>query len=333
MAHNNLPHVIVIRVISNLLPMKYAKIFHNPGAGNGEPNREKLIELMKSAGFKCSYTSIKQEGWEDMKIDREDFILIAGGDGTVRKVAARLLDKKLLEKQLPIALLPLGTANNIAHALALTGDEAEAIETWKNQNVKSFDIGTITGLKNPAFFLEGIGYGIFPYLIRKMKNSRQVQEPVKVKIARSLELLLDITLTCKAKPCHLKIDGMECSGEFLLAEVMNTPSIGPNLNIAPSADPGDGELEVVLIAEEQREDFAAYIRNKIAGKERPPFLSVIKAKKLEMRWEDTILHVDDEYMELTKPVSLHIELMSGRLGFMAGEKELSAVLNTPSPIM
>lgn len=301
--------------------MKYAKIIHNPGAGNGEPNQKKLISLVESSGYKCNYSSVKKEGWEKLKFKKEDFILVAGGDGTVRKVARQLLGLKLLEKPLPIALLPLGTANNIANSLKISEEQEAAIKTWKFENITSFDVAKVHGLEEPTFFLEGMGFGIFPELIRKMKKSKKMEEPPKLKLARSLELLLEIILSYKPKPCQLKMDGMECSGKFLLAEVMNTPSIGPNLKLAPSANPGDGELEVVLIPEGQREEFAAYVRNKIAGREAPPFFTTIKARKLEIRWEDSYLHVDDDFFELNEPVTLKVEILQGVLEFLAGNGE------------
>ena len=61
---------------------------------------------------------------------------------------------------------------------------------------------------------------------------------------------------------------------------MNTQSIGPNLNLAPFADPGDGQFEVILISERQRDEFATYVHNKLHGIEQPPIFNILKAKNL-----------------------------------------------------
>jgi diacylglycerol kinase family enzyme len=292
--------------------MKSANILHNPKAGEGEFTGKKLVKLIESSGLNCSYSSTKKKGWEKIEPGNTDLIILAGGDGTVRKVAGALLDKKL-----PIGLIPLGTANNIAKTLGITGTVKEIIEAWSHRNIKKYDIGRIYGLKKTGFFLEGFGYGVFPRLMKEMKN-----KPVKVSnsseknINTALEELHDIILSSKARYCKVTLDGADYSGKFLLAEVMNTQSIGPNLNLAPFADPGDGAFEVILISERQREEFATYVLNKLNGIEQPPIFNILKAKNLEIYWEGKLLHVDDEIIQLKEAVEVKIKLQEGVLEFL-----------------
>jgi diacylglycerol kinase (ATP) len=293
--------------------MKVAKLLHNPKAGEGEYTHKKLARLINRAGYDCSYSSTKKEGWDKIKSAASDIIVIAGGDGTIRKVARVVLDKDI-----PLALLPLGTANNIAKTLGVNGKPEEVIRTWENSIVKPFDVGRIYGLKKePGFFLEGIGYGVFPRLMKEMKKKKHTlpESPEKnLKIA--LETLHDIILTSKARYCKISLDGADYSGKFLLAEVMNTQSIGPNLNLTPVGDPSDGEFEVILVAERQRDEFAAYVHNKLHGIEQPPIFNILKAKNLEMYWEGRLLHIDDEIVELKKPKDVRIKMQEGLLKFL-----------------
>jgi diacylglycerol kinase family enzyme len=46
-----------------------------------------------------------------------DLVAVAGGDGTVAKAARHMPDRNV-----PLALLPIGTANNVAHSLDLLGE-------------------------------------------------------------------------------------------------------------------------------------------------------------------------------------------------------------------
>src|SRR6476659_4191599 len=148
--------------------MKIINLFHNPTAGNENHDKEELISLMEKNGFECQYSSTK-ENWKDID-EKADFIVAAGGDGTIRKITKELLDRKLSEKTWPIALLPLGTANNIAQTLNIGGSAEEIIQSWHHTHVKAFDVGRIRGLPKVDFFLESLGYGMFPYLIKKMKK-------------------------------------------------------------------------------------------------------------------------------------------------------------------
>jgi diacylglycerol kinase (ATP) len=299
--------------------MKVAKLLHNPKAGEGEYTHKKLARLVNRAGYDCSYSSTKKEGWDKIKSSESDIIVVAGGDGTVRKVARVVLDK-----QIPLALVPLGTANNIAKTLGITGRPEEVIQTWENGILKPFDVGRIYGLKKePGFFLEGIGYGVFPRLMKEMKKKKdELSDSPEENLRIAWETLHDIILSSKARFCKVSLDGADYSGKFLLAEVMNTQSIGPNLNLTPVGDPSDGEFEVILVSERQREEFAAYVHNKLHGIEQPPIFNILKAKNLEMFWEGKLLHIDDEIMQLKKSKEVRIKMQEGLLKFLVKADEM-----------
>jgi diacylglycerol kinase (ATP) len=293
--------------------MKVAKLLHNPKAGHGKYTHKKLARLINQAGYDCSYSSTKKDGWDKIKQGESDMVVVAGGDGTVRKVARVILDKNL-----PIALLPLGTANNIAKTLNISGKPEEVISSWSTGVLKPFDVGRIYGMKKESgFFLEGFGYGVFPRLMKEMKRKKdELPETPEENLKVALETLHDIVLKSKARYCKVSLDGTDHSGKFLLVEVMNTQSIGPNLNLTPVGDPSDGEFEVILVSERQREEFAAYIHNKLHGIEQPPIFNILKAKNLEIYWEGRLLHVDDEIVALKKSKDVRIKMQEGLLKFL-----------------
>ena len=149
--------------------MKIVNLLHNPDAGNEDHSEEKLVSLLEANGFECRYSSMNKKNWK--KIEEEvDFIVAAGGDGTIRKITKELLGRKLSEKTWPIGLLPLGTANNIAQTLEINESTEDIIQSWHHPRTKNFDVGRIRGLPDTTFFLESFGYGLFPFVIRKMKK-------------------------------------------------------------------------------------------------------------------------------------------------------------------
>lgn len=297
--------------------MKFAKLLHNPEAGEGEHTRKELLSLIRSAGYDCRYLSTKGRWWEKIGSQGTDFLVVAGGDGTIRKVAGKLLERKLIDRKLPVGLLPLGTANNVAKTLRVTGELEKTIATWQTGRIKKFDVGIIYGMNKPKFFLESIGYGVFPKLMCEMElHRKKLSNDPKNSVKKAWQLLHEIILSAKAKYCRINVDGKEYSGKFLLAEVMNTRSIGPNLHLAPLADPGDGMFNVVLISETQRDEFATYVLNKINGKDEPAFFNILEARNLQIYWEGTRLHIDDENFSLKKPIEIQIELHEGVLQFL-----------------
>src|SRR4029079_8035884 len=300
--------------------MKIINLFHNPTAGNENHDKEELISLMEKNGFECQYSSMKKD-WKDID-EKVDFIVAAGGDGTIRKITKQLLDRKLSEKTWPIALLPLGTANNIAQTLKVEGTTEEIIQSWHHTQIKAFDVGRIRGLPQTEFFLESLGYGMFPYLIKKMKKVEKADIPTPgQEIKTALETLRDIIFSYEPKQCNLKIDGSDHSGKFLMAEIMNTKLIGPNLFLSPHGDPGDGEFEVILIPEKDKEKLADYISDKLRGVESPYTFHQFKAKEITISWEGTHMHVDDEIIKIDKGVEIEIEMRKGLLEFMVPNKK------------
>ncbi len=300
-------------------PAKNARLFHNPGAGHGEHTKEELISLVEAAGFECEYTSTKTEGWEKIEALKTDLIVLAGGDGTVRKVAPHILGKEI-----PIGLFPLGTANNIAKTLGISGDTESVAATWGHGTLKPYDVGKVGGLNGDGFlyFLEGMGYGVFPRLMKKMRDHEgHDDETPEENLRIALDMLHDIILSYKAKACTIEAEGITYSGKFLLVEIMNICSIGPNLNLDPTADPGDGELEVVLVPEEQRDAFATYVRNRIKGIDEPFLFNVLKAKKLSLYWEGKLVHIDDENIPLKKARKVSVDLQEGMLHFLVPEEK------------
>src|SRR5438128_10331540 len=115
-------------------------LIHNPTAGDESFSATELTALIEQAGHKVSYQSSKKDFKSALK-KPGDLVAVAGGDGTVRKVAIQLLERNLI----PIAVLPCGTANNIARSLGLTESPPELIAGWPSARRRGFDVGVARG--------------------------------------------------------------------------------------------------------------------------------------------------------------------------------------------
>ena len=299
--------------------MKRAQLLHNPRAGEKDFSKKELMKLIEAEGFEVAYSSVKKDGWDDFE-DETDFLVVAGGDGTVRRAAKALVKRKVLDKQFPIALLPHGTANNIATTLNISGEVSEIIRSWHKARVKKFDIGKVLGFGEDVFFLEGFGFGIFPKLMKVMKKMEdQVSENRDEKIKTARAVLYDVVLSYEPRECKIIADDVDHSGKYILVEVMNTTSIGPNLGLSNSGDPGDGEFEVVLISEGHQKKFEEFLLNRINGKEDNYSFSTLKAKKIQISWEGKDVHADDEILKLDRATEITVEILPGILEFLVQE--------------
>lgn len=292
-----------------------AHLLHNPKAGDKDHTENELIKQISAHGIRCLYASTKKEWVKDLTPDA-DFVIIAGGDGTVRKVILEFLKGKAGDKRYPIALLPMGTANNISRSLHLMGDRDAVISSWGQHHIQKFDVGKIAGFHEQMFFLEGFGFGIFPVLMEAMKQLEEPDEPEE-KIKMALEMLHDIVDSYEAQECRLEVDGVDHSGKYLMVEVMNIRSIGPGLNLNGNADVGDGEMEIVLLGEDKRKAFSAYIKDRISSAAHKDYdLPVIKGKSIRMGWEDEHAHIDDELIKAGKAKSYIVSILKRELEFL-----------------
>src|SRR5918992_4788340 len=116
--------------------MMRVTVVHNPQAGEGSYSREELLAALRDSGFKARYQSTKEDGWHRVLEGPGDFVIAAGGDGTVAKVA-----KRIAGRGVPLAILPVGTANNIASAFGVTGSLEDLIEVWRSGQRRPFDLG------------------------------------------------------------------------------------------------------------------------------------------------------------------------------------------------
>ena len=91
-------------------------LVHNPKAGSEKYPAEKLMTMLKEAGHRAVYQSSKTKGFNEALKKKFDLVLVAGGDGTVAKVARRMVKSR---STIPMSVLPLGTANNVARISAL----------------------------------------------------------------------------------------------------------------------------------------------------------------------------------------------------------------------
>src|SRR5207237_9733890 len=142
-------------------------LVHNPKAGSKEHEGEDFIKALKKAGHKATYQSSKKKGLEKELKKKVDLVLVAGGDGTVSKVARHLV---AMNSEVPLAVLPLGTANNFARSLGFCLSTKELIEQLNDGKCDTFDVGLARGPWGERYFFEGAGAGLFADYLRAPKR-------------------------------------------------------------------------------------------------------------------------------------------------------------------
>ena len=273
--------------------MKRVTLIHNPGAGDSEHAGDELSRALSDAGYEVVYRSTKDDDYKKALEGACDLVVAAGGDGTVRKVA-----KRLVGRGVPMSVLPLGTANNIAKSLGLGSDARALVEGLKSARALKFDVGVAKGPWGTEYFFEAFGLGLFTDVMAEL-DAREEREPALFEqaadpLATALRALRDSLPVYRARDLRLRLDGGDLPGRYLMVEAMNIRSVGPNLFLAPDADPSDGLLDFVLLTEGERDEFSAYLDYRLDGKQDAPRLTVRRGRRLEFGWDGPRLRLDDE---------------------------------------
>ncbi|MBV9876951.1 MAG: hypothetical protein JO025_19640, partial [Verrucomicrobia bacterium] len=168
--------------------MKIA-LFHNPSAGERALDGNQLIRLFAEAGHDVLYVTIQQRGWESVFRNHIDRAVIAGGDGTVSRLAPWLA-----ARDIPFCILPLGTANNCAKTLGQTHSVEVVVANLQSAAIRKVDLGTVTLPLGQQVFIESVGIGLLAQLMIDMRkrekktNSRSHLTPTE-RLSRAVKNL------------------------------------------------------------------------------------------------------------------------------------------------
>jgi diacylglycerol kinase family enzyme len=261
-------------------------LIYNPQSGPGfSPRPEEILNMLRKIGHDPTHVPTASE----IDLDRalaevEDLVVVACGDGTIRAVALRLLGRDV-----KIAPVPMGTANNIAHLLALTGNPLEIVAGLADPIQKALDIGHVQTPDGSAYFLESMGVGAFADVLNK-SNPQDGKS-----ISRTIQSMLETLKDYQPKFFHLNLDGKDLSGSYFLIEIMNTPTMGLRYVLAPDAKADDGFFDLVLIHANQRESYLKFMAGALMGNlEGFPTTSILRGQSLDIAWRGFPLHLDAE---------------------------------------
>ena len=195
-------------------------------------------------------------------------VVVAGGDGTIEFVVRNLADTDH-----PLGILPLGTFNNLAHALGLPDDLDQAIAAASSGLPRGITLGRVNG----HVFVEACAIGLFGDAIVLGESAKDL---------RFGDLAQKLKDFIEAKPFDYTLSGdLEGRGTAMSLVLSNTASIGVQLPVS-SATPVDPYLELSADAGRTRLDIVTrFVASAVLQKhaEEEDVGSVLRFRKLRVK--------------------------------------------------
>jgi diacylglycerol kinase (ATP) len=290
-------------------------VYQNPDAGHERVLPQDLVERLQRAGHEVDWTSLKHHRLTDPAVRAFDLVVAAGGDGSVGRTA-----RQLVGSAVPIAVLPLGTANNLASILdAGKHDLVDRIDEW---SIVPFDAGTIEFEGKRNWFFEGFGIGAFAEVAAKLTEQDKAgveHESREAELARDLSALHEQLRTQPPTEAEVHLDGRVIYSSFLMLEVLNIGMLGPKVELAAGVDPSDGFLDVVLVEESERRRVTKYLEE-LKNPERPaPPFTAIRAREIRIKLASgAIAHLNGETMDLPSSSDIRLGVQAHAVRFLGG---------------
>jgi diacylglycerol kinase (ATP) len=276
--------------LTSIVPMRLL-VAVNPGASRAEAC---LRELSAWFSAHASSTFITTRSPNELKQTLKehgaatDRIVIGGGDGTISTALPELL---ALGK--PLALLPLGTANDLARTLGLPQHPIAAAEVALGGREHRIDLGSVNGRPFVNVASVGVAASTIETQSKALKRRWRVFSYV-ITLWQALR---------EARPFYLTVeaDGAPVwSGAVYQASVGNGRFHGGGLAVSEDAVIDDGKFDLYLVAPGAAWQLFACLTHLKFGLPKPDLLKQARAKRVMLRTtKPRAINVDGELAAAT----------------------------------
>ncbi len=288
--------------------MKQALFLYNPQSGKGKIVRN--IDAICAAFHEGGYEIIPQQidfaknpfdGFETI-----DLMVVAGGDGSVNFVTNAMKRKGL---DIPIGVVPAGTANDFAGALGMSKDPLTAARQIATGSEDRVDCGCVNGL----YFVNIFSFGLFTTTSQRTPDERKHKIG---KLAYIIEGVKEFR-SMHAIPLEVVADGQQYDLNSLIVLIFNGETAG-GFRLARRASIKDGQFDCMML---EKKNFLvstlAMGRYLLGG--HPRIVRELRAKTIEIR--STINEPTDVDGQKGSDFPLRITCIAGGLRVMCPRDE------------
>lgn len=224
--------------------MRKLKLIYNPFSGNKSFKFELDVctGIFQEGGFEVHLFRTMKQGDITTHIEKMaddyDLIVVAGGDGTVNIVVNAMMKRGL---DMPLGIIPAGTANDFATFLGFkTGEVETCCRAMMERTPIAIDLGLVN---DETYFINVCAGGLLTNV------SQTVDKDVKNALG-SLSYYLKGVEQLPAfhkMPFRITTSDQVIEDKFYLYMIMNSAGTGGFSKLSPQASIQDGKFELLAI--------------------------------------------------------------------------------------
>ncbi len=230
-------------------------------------------------------------------------IIIAGGDGTIKLTA-----EALKEEDIPVGIIPVGSANGLASNLKLPLNIEKQIHIALGNTLQKIDVILI----NDEYCLHIADFGINAELIGKYAESN-----IRGKIGyvlHSIPTLLESEYPFKFE---VEANNQTFKKEGILLAIANANSYGTGAKVNPKGKIDDGYFEILIFKHFDIFRILKTLRNEVDYD--PDFMETISTKEAKISCTSPVaFQIDGEY--LGRKESIRAKILPNKLTIAVPEK-------------
>ena len=296
--------------------MKRAVFLYNAQSGKGRIKRnvERICDIFREAEYDLEPVPIDFDANPFDGREEIGLMVVAGGDGTVNFAVNAMKQKGL---DIPIGIIPAGTANDFARALGMSDKPLEAARQIAFGSIDRVDCGRVNG----QYFVNVLSFGIFTTTSQHTSNT---SKHLIGKLAYLIEGAKEFR-SLHAVPLEVVADSQAFDLDSLMVLVFNGETAG-GFRLARRASIKDGLFDCLMLEKKNffRSTMAMW-RYLLGGS--PRIIRQLQVRELDIR--STLNEPTDVDGQKGAEFPLHIECLPGGLQVMCERENAQGTMPAP----
>jgi len=248
--------------------MRKAVLLYNPESGGSQQRQRELesaLEIFRAGGVEAELhaSNSRAEARElarDAVASGHDTVFACGGDGTINNIA-----QVLATTPVAMGILPIGTANVLAHDLGLPTRIPAAAKAALGAERRRVALGKITspdltGVRKTRYFVAAAGIGVDAHLFYKLLTGTKQRLGMGAYYAKAWQMWFTYPMT-RFRVAYTTSEGaMQQSAEVTELLAVRIREFGGIIReLAPGASLDRNDMRLILCHTAQRLAYLAYV--------------------------------------------------------------------------